>query len=195
MNTIPNLVGTVPFRVHGQKALSKFQQEVNARFIAMGGEMPESLRFQCRIATDARENFARIDLPDGETLTLHPKAAPQFGKNRDGHAFLTVTLKYSGDGRGYRFRWIGQNVPRKMQEVAVKHDQGKYVAATTVPLDLSAAEVTASYIVGGYENAPSRAPEKVREYDRARRARKAAGVPTKRGPRSCARLTADDLAV
>ena len=193
MNTIPNLVGTIPFRVHGQKALSKFQQEVNARFIAMGGEMPESLRFQCRIATDARENFARIDLPDGETLTLHPKAAPQFGKNRDGHAFLTVTLKYSGDGRGYRFRWIGQNVPRKMQEVAVKHDQGKYVAATTVPLDLAAADVTPSVIVGGYGNAPSRAPEKVREYDRARRARKAAGVPAKRGPRSCARLTADDL--
>lgn len=191
MNTIPNLVGTIPFRVHGQKALSKFQQEVNARFIAMGGEMPESLRFQCRIATDARENFARIDLPDGETLTLHPKAAPQFGKNRDGHAFLTVTLKYSGDGRGYRFRWIGQNVPRKMQEVAVKHDQGKYVAATTVPLDLAAAEVTPSVIVNGNGSSPSRGSKALAKSYRDKHLAKRA--VEKRGPRSCARLTADDL--
>lgn len=192
MNAIPNLTGTIPFRVQGQKALPKFQQELNRRFIEMGGQMPEELRFQCRIASDARDNFRHIDLPGGETLTLHPKAKPQFGLNRDGLAYLTATLKYSGDGMGYRFRWIGQHVPHKMQQVAVKHDLGKYVPATTIPLDLAAAEVTLAREVN---NSPGTTPAQKKAYEerfQAKHGKKRA--KEKRAPRSCARITEADLA-
>ena len=187
MNTIPNLTGTIPFRVAGQKALPKFQQELNRRFIEMGGEMPEELRFQCRIATDARENFRHIDLPDGETLTLHPKAKPQFGLNRDGLPYLTATLKYSANGLGYRFRWIGTNVPRRMQEVAVKHDLGKYVAAVTIPLDLADAEVTLAREVN---NTPGTTAAQKRAYEARYQAKHGKKRPKeKRAPRTCARIT------
>ena len=150
MNTyIDNLTGIIPFNVEAQDALPKWQQIALTDALARNDSAPKALRFQCRIATDARTVFESVTLDDGETLTLHPKAKPQFGKDRDGHAFLTVTLRYSKDGKGYRFRWVGDAVPRKMQQVAVKHDQGKAVRATTIPLDLAAATVTPAWKAAG----------------------------------------------
>ena len=192
MNT-PQFTGHVNFKIHGQKALPKFQQELNRRFIEEGGSMPESLRFQCRIAQDARENFERIELADGTTLSLHHRAKPQFGKNRDGLPYLTVTLVWSGDGKGYRFRWIGKEVPLKMQRVAVSHDQGKEVPAAMVRLNLAAAEVVPAHVVNGHTNAPSRSTDAQRQY-RERVKAEGRKPKEKRGPRHCARLTEADIA-
>lgn len=192
--TLTQLTGIVPFKVAGQAALGKWAQTAIQTALESTDAPPESLRFQCRIATDAQKNFELITLPDGETLKLHPKARPQFGKNRDGHAFLTVTMIYSGDGLGYRLRWIGNNVPPKMQEVAVKHDKGLAVKPVVVGLDLAKAEVTPSWKAHGYKgpNAEAlrsqarREAGKIGGQDSARKA--------KRGKRTCARLTDADLA-
>lgn len=191
--TLTDLTGSVRFKVAGQPAMPKWMQTALADALDKAEAPPESLRFQCRIATDARENFSLINLPNGETLTLHPKARPQFGKNRDGHAFLTATLIYSGDGLGYRFRWIGNDVPQKMQEVAVKHDKGLAVNPVVVGLDLSKAEITPSWKVNGYKG-----PDAEAQRSRARREAGKIGQrdhdgKAKRGKRTCARLTDADL--
>lgn len=191
--TLTQLSGKINFKVAGQTALGKWAQTAIQNALESADAPPESLRFQCRIATDARENFALIELPDGETLTLSPKAQPQFGKNRDGHAFLTTTLIYSGDGLGYRFRWLGNDVPQKMQEVAVKHDKGLAVAPATIALDLSKAEITPSWKVSGHAGPYSATRNNAQEVARAAE-RKAAGKPkVTRSKRNCARLTEGDL--
>lgn len=144
MNT-PTLNGIVRFKVIGQEALSKWAQKAITNALSVQDSPPEELRYQCRIATDARKNFERVELKGGETLTLNKNSSPQFGKNRDGLPYLTVTVIYSGDGESYRLRWVGKAVPTKMLDVAVKHDQGLAVAPATIGLDLAKAEVTASY--------------------------------------------------
>lgn len=190
--TLTNLTGIVKFKVAGQKAQPKYLQELLKNALAAQVEPPESLRYQCRIASDARENFKKIELEDGETLTLHPSAKPQFGKNHKGHAYLTVTMIYSGDGRGYRLRWTGEKVPQKMQEVAVKHDKGLAVKPIVVGLDLSSAEVTPSWKAAYHSRPPK--PGDWAKNQAAAKARIAAGQPKAvRSKRSCARLEDSDL--
>lgn len=191
--TTPNFAGLIRFKIAGQEALSKWAQEAIKDALERSDSPPESLRFQCRIATDARSVFSRIELDDGTELTLHPKAQPQFGKNRDGRPYLTVTLVHSKDGESYRLRWIGDAVPRKMQEVAVKHDLGRAVRAATVRLDLADAEVTPSHKVAG------RAHRSKRD-TKAEYARKKAGAGVKggvsgitRSKRHCGRIVESDL--
>ena len=193
--TTPAFHGLVKFKIAGQEALSKWAQEAIQNALENAAAPPESLRFQCRIATDARDVFKEIKLEDGETLKLSPKAHPQFGKNRDGHPYLTVTLVHSADGEAYRFRWIGNAVPKKMQEVAVKHDLGKSVRTSTVGLDLSAAEVTPAARAYG-------TPHKSERDYKTEYARKKGGKGIKggvsgkpRGARRCGRITESDLTV
>lgn len=193
MSTTPKFSGIIKFRVEGQKALPPFQQELNRRFIAMGGEMPEALRYQCRIAQDARANFETVKLDDGEMLSLHPNTGPQFGKNVHGQAYLTATFTYSGDGKTYRVNWTGHAVPDEMMKVAVKHDLGKYVPRKSIPLDLAQADVRPTWKRHG----PSRKPGN-RDYvdEETRRTKSSAqrNAEAKSRPRHCARYTADDLA-
>lgn len=186
--TTPTFNGRVRFKIAGQEALSKWAQEAIRNALESADAPPESLRFQCRIATDARENFKTIELDGGETLTLSPKGNPQFGKNRDGHPYLTVTLVYSGDGLSYRFRWLGDAVPSKMQQVAVKHDKGQSVRATTVGLDLARAEVTPSWKVNGKTSPPT-----ARDWAQERQRKGSSGI--KRSPRRCGRITDADVSV
>ena len=190
--TIKNLSGTVKFKVEGQQAQPKWMQTALKDALDKAEAPPESLRFQCRIATDARANFKYIELPDGESLSLHPKSNPQFGKNRNGHAYLTASLVYSGDGQAYTFRWIGDAVPKKMQEVAVRHDKGQFVRPTVVLLDLAKATVAPSWKVNGHAGPGvtnnSRSKERAAEASRRLRA----GVRI-RSPRNCARLTDSDI--
>lgn len=189
--TLTQLSGIVRFKVAGQSALPKWMQTALKDALDNADSPPESLRFQCRIATDARENLSMIELADGETLTLHPQARPQFGKNRSGHAYLTATMTYSGDGQSYSIRWIGDGVPSKMQEIAVKHDKGLSVKPATVILNLANAQVTPSAVAHGNQN---RTPEKAREDQRQLRAKwKVEGVKKSRGKRNCARLTDTDI--
>lgn len=190
--TLTNLTGKIKFRVESQKALSRWQATAIRDALARNDSPPEELRFQCRMATDARQNFAHLDLSNGETLKLHHRSRPQFGKNRDGDAYLTVTMTYSGDGQSYCLRWTGDGVPRKMQELAVKHDEGRAVKACVILIDLADAEVKPSWTNYGQTVPPSERDYKG-EIAKASE-RKAAGKPVlTRAKRSCARLTAADL--
>lgn len=135
--------GDIQFPIKGQKALPKWLQE-NLTKALDTGSAPESLRFQCRVAMDAREVFSKVDLNDGETFTLHGKALPQFGKNLRGLAYLTVTGTYSGDGRDYTVTWTGDAIPREMQLAAVKHDEGRYVKRVIVHLRWEDAKIVPS---------------------------------------------------
>lgn len=190
MNT-PSFKGIVRFKVAGQKALPKWAQQAITNALNAAEAPPESLRFQCRIATDAKLNFERVELGSGETLTLNKRGNPQFGKNRDGLPYLTVTVVYSGDGESYRLRWIGDAVPPKMQSVAVKHDQGLSVAPVVIGLNLARAEVTPSYSANDVRH-PTR-----RDYKRenGKRGKRPEGGFTgiTRAKRRCARITESDL--
>lgn len=191
MNT-PTFKGLVRFKVAGQKALPKWAQQAITNALAVQETPPESLRFQCRIATDAKANFERVDLADGESLSLSAKGSPQFGKNHEGKPYLTVTVIYSGDGQSYRLRWLGAAVPPKMTEVAVKHDRGLDVRPTTVGLDLAKAEVTPTWRANS-----QRGPAKGRDYKAEvarRRELRAQGADRPKRKRRCARITEADLA-
>lgn len=143
MNDITTLTGVVKFSIKGQEARPAWERKMLSNALNNGQGAPNDLRFQCRIAQDARENFASIPIPGG-SLSIHQKSKPQFGRDRNGNAYLTVVLVDSRDGQSYKVRWIGDAVPRKMQEVAVKHDEGKRVAATRVALRWQDAEITPS---------------------------------------------------
>lgn len=143
MSDITQLKGSVRFSIKSQEARPSWERKALASAITNGQGAPNDLRFQCRIAQDARENFAEIPVPGG-TLSVHHKSKPQFGRDRNGKPYLTVTLVDSRDGESYKVRWIGDAVPRRMQEVAVKHDEGKRVGAVKVALRWQDAEITPS---------------------------------------------------
>lgn len=185
MNNL-NLTGSVRFVIKGQEARPSWERKALARAISNGEGAPNDLRFQCRIAQDARENFADVPIPGGGTLSIHPKSKPQFGRDRNGQAYLTVVLVDSRDGQSYKVRWLGEAVPRKMQEVAVKHDEGKRVATTRVGLRWDAAEITPSeHVVRGRNDLDANGDIRVRDNGRT-------GGPKK--PRCFDRLCATDLA-
>ena len=182
--------GKINFKVIGQPAEAPWKQKLLRK--ALNEDAPNELRFQCRIATDARVNFKHVELPDGESFSLSPKGGPQFGKNVDGHAFLTVTVVRESDGQSYRLRWIGDNVPARMKRVAVAHDEGKKVAAASIPLDFSRAEVTPVLQLKGYKDRTARnyAAENAARGDK----RFVEGGKTgKTRPKRCSRLRAADL--
>lgn len=190
--TLTSLPGIIHFKVAGQAAMPKWQQTALRDALAHADSPPESLRFQCRIASDAQAAFAHVELADGETLALHKKARPQFGKNQDGHAYLTATMTYSGDGQSYTFRWVGDAVPSKMQEVAVQHDKGLAVKPVTIGLNLEAAQITPAWKTNAHATSPKGRDYKA-EVAKAE-ARKASGAPKiTRSKRTCARLTDADL--
>lgn len=190
--TLEALAGVIRFHVQGQSALPKWQQTALRNALAKNDSPPEELRFQCRIATDARDNFSLIELNNGETLKLHYKSQPQFGKNRNGDAYLTVTMVYSGDGNSYCIKWSGDAVPRKMQQVAVKHDQGVAVRPCTIALDLAKAKITPSYKQNYQPKPPSE--RSFKEEAAAAQLRRAQGKPQiTRARRTCRRLTESDI--
>lgn len=192
MTTTLAIRGTVKFRIAGQEALPKWQQTAVRNALAAEVSPPNELRFQCRIATDARENFAHVPLADGSALNLHPKSKPQFGKNSHGDPYLTVVVVHDKTGQSFRLTWKGAAVPRKMQEVAVKHDQGLRVAACTVAIKLEDAEIAES--VNTYA---SKAGTVVTRKNRET-ADEYAKYPSRKSghkpkPRYCARITESDL--
>lgn len=190
--TLETIGGIVRFKVEGQRALPKWQRTALADAMGKLAAPPESLRFQCRIATDAQKNLALITLRDGETLTLHHSSRPQFGKDRNGLAYLTVTMTYSGDGENYTLRWIGDAVPPKMKEVAVMHDKGEAVSPTTIGLDLGAAVVVPAW-KSEHKKGPSSSTRDHKAELVRRKELREAGTDRSRSPRSCARLTDADL--
>ena len=173
--------GHVAVKVKGQDARPRWEQNLLRKALIEGVGGDQELRFTCRIAQDVNETFERVDLPDGTHLTLNPKAKAQFGRNKDGQAYLTVGVTWSGNGLAYRLRWVGDKVPRKMQEVAVKHDEGRAVRPVAIALDFADANI-----------APVRHDVKA---DGTRAPRR---TPAKTGPhlttrRTHARLCATDL--
>lgn len=71
MNT-PTLSGIVRFKVAGQKALPKWAQQAITNALSVQEAPPEALRFQCRIATDAKENFSDVALSNGGGYAFVP---------------------------------------------------------------------------------------------------------------------------
>ena len=167
MNDITQLRGAVRFSIKGQEARPAWERKLLANALDNGQGAPNDLRFQCRIAQDARENFAEIRVPGG-TLSIHHKSKPQFGRARNGKPYLTVTLVDSRDGEAYKVRWIGDAVPRRMQEVAVKHDEGKRVGATLVRLLWQDAEITPVEHIARRDGAESTSAPRIRETQRRR---------------------------
>ncbi len=141
---ITNMTGVLRFNIKGREARLPWERKALKKAIVDGGGAPNDLRFQCQVARDAREVFKTIEIPGGGTLSIHQKAKPQFGRDGKGLPYLTVTLVDSRDGQSYKVRWSGEAVPRKMQELAVKHDEGRKVSATRVALRWEDAEITPS---------------------------------------------------
>lgn len=196
MTTTPFPTDTkIRFKVQGQQALPKWQRDAIKRGLESEAGPPESLRFQCRIATDAIENLQDVELSDGSRLKLHHKARPQFGKNRDGLPYLTATLVHDVTGDSFRVQWVGEAVPIAMQRTAVAHDEGRKVPRRVIALDLSEATITPSHRTrhGSRVHRKDRDPkaEKAR-----RRELRAQGIAPRRrrSRRTCGRLTADDVA-
>lgn len=132
--------GKIKFDIAGQEALPKAMQNLLRKALDNGDGADQSLRHQCRIAEDAKRVFAGIEIA-GDEYSINPKATPQFGRDYHGLAYLTVSLIRKSDDSRVQIRWEGEAVPRKMQEVAVKHDEGRKVAPTVVSLDLGAATI------------------------------------------------------
>lgn len=192
--SLTELDGIIRFKVAGQAAVPRWQQTMMREALEKLDSPPEALRFQCRIATDAVENLKRVELANGETLTLHHQARPQFGKNRSGHAYLTATMTYSGDGENYTLRWVGDAVPSKMQEIAVQHDQGRAVKPVTVALDLSKAQITPAWKAHSWQQGPSKSVRSYAKEKERAEARRAAGKPKRtRAKRNACRITSEDL--
>lgn len=192
MSTVPKFDAKIRFRIKGQEALPKWTREAIRRQMDSPSGPPESLRFQCRIAQDAGEMFKRVDLPDGSYLSLNnKKVRPQFGKNRDGQAYLTVTLTHSATGESYRVKWLGDAVPLAMQRTAVMHDKGVKVGPKTVLLDMAKAQITPAHVAKGQAHRSKR--DFIDERKRREELRAAGVKPVPRAPRHCARITEDDL--
>lgn len=192
MSTAPQFKGIIKFPISGQSALPKWQRDAIKRGLDSLDGPPESLRFTCRIAEDARAVFADLKLDDGTRLGLNPSGAqPQFGKNYKGRPYLTVTLT-DDKGDSYTVKWEGEGVPLAMQETAVKHDQGQKVGRTVVALDLAKATVKPVHKASGGKHRSERDYKAEVEH---RKNLRAAGIePKKRSSRGvCARITAADL--
>jgi hypothetical protein len=180
--TTTELKGRVVVAVQGQTAQPAWMQNLLKKALDNGVGADQELRFTCRIAQDAKAAFARITTADGSDWVLNPKAAPQFGRNRHGNAYLTLGLIHEATGGRVRITWEGEGVPPKMKEVAVKHDEGRRVGATRIALNLEDAEVTE--LLERTEGDRNRA----RRYE-AKSARHVAGTTRRHG-----RLCATDLA-
>lgn len=194
--TLEAIDGSVKFKIQGQEAFPRWLQQKLKRDIEAGEVPPEGLRFQCRIAKDARENLRLIELANGETLRLSPSAKPQFGKNHQGRPYLTATMIYSGDGESYRIRWTGDAVPQEMVSVAVRHDRGFKVSPKEIKLDLSKAEITPSHkAVGPWQPHKSQRDYKKEDERRGGARRVKGGVSgNPRRKRTCQRSVESDLA-
>lgn len=179
--------GQIKFHVTGQDALPKWQQGVLRNALANGEGGSQALRKGCRIAQDAEREFDGIEL-GGETFDVNPKAGAQFGRDSRGAAFLTVSLIRRRDDRRFMVRFEGDGVPRKMQEVAVKHDEGRRVAPTVVALDLGAA-------VFRDMGPGARVVQPTKEQKRASAERRARGEGSPANRPTYGRLCAADLAV
>ena len=182
--------GTVDFAVKGQAQLPKWQREAIANGLKSEYGPPESLRFNCRMAEDARENFKEIIDDQERVWTLHPNGNPQFGRNVRGEPYLTVTLQDEA-GDGYKFRWAGDAVPKRMAELAVRHDEGREVAPSTIRLSLARAEVAPSHQSAKVPYRKDR--DNSAEWKRRKALRESGEAPRKRAPRKCGRITRDDL--
>lgn len=199
MNTT-NMTGIVNFKVDAQKAEPSWVQDLMQSAVDNSKEMPNALRFQCRIALDAREVFSTFRTEDGTSYRLHPRSRPQFGKNIKGNPYLTVTVQRAGDGKAFTLTWEGDDVPMTMKRVAVNHDVGKAIRAQSIPLDLARAQVSTPASGRNIrEYADLSDAEKALRAGRDAGFRKAkAAYKTKakarpKGKHVCARLTEHDL--
>lgn len=143
MNTpTPNPKGFFRLSVRGQVGLPKQQQKLLQRALDNGTGADNELRYQCRIAQDVNAAFERLELDDGTYFTLHEKSKAQFGRDRNGEAYLTVVAYWSENNTAYRIKWTGDAVPRRAKVIAVAHDEGRKVAPERVAFRWALASIT-----------------------------------------------------
>lgn len=133
-----HLDGKISIRVKPQAKRDAWVQKIIDEQIKLGNGAPQALRYQCRIAQDTMEAL-KAELP--APLKLNPRSTPQFGETYTGLPYLSFGLINEETEQRFNIRWEGDNVPRKMVEVAVKHDQGRATRAAVVKLDFSKAKV------------------------------------------------------
>lgn len=135
--------GMAKIRIKGQEAEPKWKQRLIQKALQDGTGASKELRYQCRVAQDVNAAFSEgLLLPDGTRIVPRKDSPAHFGRNADGQPYLTIGVTWDLDGADYKLTWVGERVPLKMKEVAVKHDEGKKVGATTVALRLEDAIAT-----------------------------------------------------
>lgn len=183
MTTATAIRGNVTVAVKGQPARARWEQKLMQKGMDEGMGASQELRFVCRIAQDANEAFEIIEDAEGNVWTINPKAKAQFGRNSRGLAYLTVGLINEATDERVRLTWEGDAVPSKMKEVAVKHDEGKRVAATRIRLRLQDADRKVLH-----DRRTDEEKQAGREYIRSVRAGERTATPRNHG-----RLCRDDL--
>lgn len=175
-----NVKGEVEVTVRGQDALPPWQRRIIRDALNNGEDASQDLKFGCRIALDVNEAFENLE----GVFTLNPKAKAQFGKNAQGLPYLTVGIINRSSGEKLRLHWEGDAVPRRMIQVAVKHDEGLAVRTAKVKLDLSRAQI---WQLGAKDG-------RVRKDDRTRHDTNSTGLPYSRPVRRThRRMCRDDL--
>lgn len=133
----PVFRGKVKIPIQKQEAQPRAIQAILKANLGDGSDLPNEVRFQCRIAQDtATRMSAGVTDASGNTWIKHPRVNPQFGRTPQGDAYLTVTLVQPETNERVCVRWEGdKSFPDTIKRVAVHHDLGKKVAAKTITLD------------------------------------------------------------
>lgn len=181
--------GGLRIDIAGQ-ALSKAHQAIIQKALATGMQQDERVvRYSCRIAQDANAAIAAgiVDNQGGLWMP-NPNARAQFGKAHDGEPFLSFGVLNESTGKRRSIRFVGDSVPTKMMEVAVRHDEGRDVRPTSITLNMSNALV---YETGNKDGKGRAKKDKRGNHDRDKN-----GKPYARGPRRThGRLCSADLAI
>lgn len=106
-----------------------------------GVNIPKALWYQCRVAEDLKDALGEGILVNDELYRPNSHSTPFFGKNVRGKASLVFGLVRDSDGAKFSFKWQGDVVPRRLLELAVKHDEGVRAPKATVTLNFDDAEV------------------------------------------------------
>lgn len=134
--------GALDIDISAQQIATAAQRRLIHDAFGDGTDVPQEVRFACRIAIDVNEAIkGGLEFEDGRSFEPNPKARAQFGKNKRGLPYLTFGLIDSATAARYTLTWEGTSVPIKMVRTAIAHDEGRTVKATTVELAFDRAKV------------------------------------------------------
>lgn len=135
--------GAIDIAIEPTTAVTRAHQKALTDAWGDGSDVPQEVRFACRIAMDVNTTIADgVQFEDGRTFVPNPQVRAQFGKNRKGLPYLTFGLLAADDSAvAYTLTWEGTSVPIAMLKAAIAHDEGVNVKAITVALPFEKANV------------------------------------------------------